>query len=217
MHLTFRSFFFALGVGIFSSPLGAQISNIGLGENIYPTTSVTVSDSIIPNFGLRSTDNKTVSLDDFPQAKGYIIIFTCNHCPFAKLYTQRINDLQKQYQEKGVPVLAINSMDTLIYNDESFAHMQEKARSQSYHFPYLQDASQAVGRLFGAEHTPTAYVIWKENNGLVIKYKGAIDDNGENPTIAVPFISIAVDELLSGKAVSQPETPSFGCRIFYRK
>lgn len=95
--------------------------------------------------------------------------------------------------------------------------MKLKAQTDSFNFPYLQDASQTVGKLFKAEHTPTAYVIWKENNRWVIKYKGSIDDNGENPQIAKPFISNSVDELLQGKPVSTSKTESFGCRIFYRK
>ena len=108
-------------------------------------------------------------------------------------------------------------MDTLVYEEESFELMQKKAKTEKLNFPYLFDVMQSVGKNFGAEHTPQAYVIWKENNKWVIKYSGAVDDNGEHPEKATPFIGNAVDDLLSNKPVSKPETQSFGCRIFYRK
>lgn len=172
---------------------------------------------VIPDFTLRNVDGRMISSVDYNNAKGFIVIFTCNHCPFAKLYSKRMNDLNGKYSKLNIPLIAINSMDSLIYADESFNNMQLKAKIDSFQFFYLQDATQIVGKQFKAEHTPTAYVIWKENNLWKIKYKGAIDDNGENPELAKPFISNAVDELLQNKTVSEPETESFGCRIFYRK
>lgn len=171
----------------------------------------------VTDFSLRNIDNTIVSLSNFKNAKGFIIVFTCNHCPFAKLYPKRLNALNSKYKEQDVPLLAINSMDTLIYEDETFELMQKKAKTENLNFPYLQDAMQVVGKNFGAEHTPHAFIIWKENNNWIIKYSGAIDDNGEHPELANSFISSALEELLHKKLVSKPEIPSFGCRIFYRK
>jgi peroxiredoxin len=173
-------------------------------------------DSIIPDFSLRNVDGKIVSTTDYKNAKGFIVIFTCNHCPFAKLYTKRMNELSSKYSALNVPLIAINSMDSIIYEDESYSKMKAKSIKDSFQFPYLQDASQTIGKEFGVEHTPTAYVIWKEENQWKIKYKGAIDDNGENPSKANPFIGNAVDELLNNKPLTNPLTESFGCRIFYR-
>lgn len=175
------------------------------------------SGKVVSDFSLRNVNGKTVSTKDYKNAKGFIVIFTCNHCPFAKLYTKRMNDLNRKFSKLNVPLIAINSMDTLVYDDETFALMQQKAKNDKFNFPYLQDASQEVGRQFGAEHTPMAFVIWKENNEWVIKYKGAIDDNGEQPQLAKPYISDAVNELILNEKISIPETESFGCRIFYRK
>ena len=172
---------------------------------------------VIPEFSLLNTDNKFVSLSNYPNAKGFIIVFTCNHCPFAKLYPERLNALNLKYTKLDVPLLAINSMDTAVYVDESFELMREKAMRENLNFPYLYDASQAVGKLFSADHTPHAFIIWKVNNQWVIKYSGAIDDNGEHPEIASSFIEPALNELLANKVVSKPETASFGCRIYYRK
>lgn len=171
----------------------------------------------ISDFKLKNIDNSIISLSDFKNAKGFMIVFTCNHCPFAKLYSKRLNALNKKYKPLKVPLLAINSMDSFLYKEESFELMQTKAKNDKFNFYYLQDATQSVGKNFGAKHTPQAYVIWKEENNWTVKYEGAIDDDGENPEKANSFISNAVDELLSDKKVTHSQTESFGCRIFYRK
>jgi peroxiredoxin len=172
---------------------------------------------IVQDFNLMNTDHQSLSLASFPSAKGFIIVFTCNHCPFAKLYRQRLNDLNKKYKKLGVPLLAINSMDSVLYQDEGIDWMRKAARSQKFKFAYLQDAKQSVAKDFGAQHTPQAYVIWKENNQWVIKYSGSIDNNGEHPKMATPYIANAVDELLNGKKVTLDKTESFGCKIIFRK
>ena len=177
---------------------------------------VSLIGNTVNDFSLRNIDNKNISLNDFKNAKGFIIVFTCNHCPFAKLYSERFNALNSKYKSLGVPLLAINSMDTATYDDECFILMQQKASSAKFNFPYLHDALQTVGKSFSAEHTPHAFVIWKEKNNWIIKYSGAIDDNGEHPELATPYIANAVEELLQNKPVSKTETQSFGCKIFYR-
>lgn len=171
---------------------------------------------VISDFKLRNVDNQFLKLSDYSDAKGFVVVFTCNHCPFAKLYPQRLNAMNEKYKALGVPLIAINSMDTLVYEDESFVLMQEKAKTEHLNFPYLYDPKQSVGKNFGAEHTPQAFVIWKEQNHWLVKYSGAIDDNGEHPELAKSFVNEAVEELLQGKAVTTPKTQSFGCRIFYR-
>jgi peroxiredoxin len=182
---------------------------------IFGSFNLTLEKRVV-NFTLRNVNGKNVSTQDYKDAKGFIVIFTCNHCPFAKLYTNRFNELNTKYSKLDVPLLAINSMDTLLYEEETFELMQQKAKKEKFNFPYLQDVTQAVGKLFEAKHTPMAFVIWKENNEWLIKYKGAVDDNGSHPKLANSYISKAVDELLNGKPVSNSETESFGCAIFYR-
>lgn len=179
--------------------------------------AVSMIGKTVPDFNLRNVDGQILSLNSNLNAKGYIIVFTCNHCPFAKLYPKRFNDLNSKYAPLGVSLVAINSMDTIVYEDERFELMQAKAKEWQFNFPYLQDATQAVGKSFAANHTPHAFVIWKENSAWVVEYAGAIDDNGEEPEKANSFLAKAVDELLLGKKPSMPETSSFGCRIFYRK
>ena len=171
---------------------------------------------IIQDFSLKNVDNKTISTKAFPDAKGFIVVFICNECPFAKLYSKRLNELSTKYTSLNVPLLAINSMDTLVYEDESFKDMQSKAKNDKFKFPYLQDVDQLVAKNFDAQHTPSAFIIWKEQDQWVIKYKGAIDDNGQNPSIAIPYVANNVDALLRNQPVILNETLSFGCRIFYR-
>ena len=170
----------------------------------------------IQDFSLKNVDNKTISTKAFPDAKGFIVVFICNECPFAKLYSKRLLELSTKYTSLNVPLLAINSMDTLVYEDESFKDMQLKAKADKFKFPYLQDVDQLVAKNFDAQHTPSAFIIWKERNQWVIKYKGAIDDNGQNPSIAIPYVTNNVDALLKNQPVILNETLSFGCRIFYR-
>jgi peroxiredoxin len=172
---------------------------------------------MVLDFSIKNVNGKMISTNKYKNAKGFIVVFTCNHCPFAKLYSKRLNNLYAKYSKLDVPLLAINSMDSLVYEEETFELMKQKAKKDKFNFPYLQDANQTIGKLFGAEHTPTAYVIWKEKNHWTIKYVGSIDDNGEHPEKATPFISNAVEELLQNKNVTESETESFGCRIFYRK
>lgn len=173
---------------------------------------------IVSNFKLKSaTTNKWISLSDYKDAKGFIIIFTCNKCPMAKFYSKRLNAMDAKYKKMGVPLLAINAMDTLAYAEESFKKMQKKIVQEELKFPYLQDKKQTVAKNFKASYTPQAYVIWKVNGKYIVKYEGAIDDNAGEPEKAKNhFLTDAIDQLLNGKEVAISKSESFGCRIFYR-
>ena len=172
----------------------------------------------ISNFKLKSaTTNKWVSLSDYKDAKGFIIIFTCNKCPMAKFYSQRLNQMNEKYKKMGVPLIAINSMDTLAYAEESFHRMQLKVKKEQLYFPYLQDKKQNIGKEFNALNTPQAFVIWKVKGKYVIKYEGAIDDNaGDYEKVKNHFLNDAVNQLLQGNEVKVSNSESFGCKIFYR-
>jgi peroxiredoxin len=170
----------------------------------------------ITDFKLKNIDGSWFSLNDVADAKGYMLVFTCNHCPFARLYPARFNALSKRYTEAGVPLIAINPMDSLVYVDESFEEMQLHASKQKFEFPYLQDATQEVAREFNVQHTPQAFVIWKNGSHWIVRYSGAVDDNGEHPENATPWLALAVEQLLSGQPVENSQTESFGCRVFYR-
>jgi peroxiredoxin len=176
------------------------------------------NEKTIQDFKLKNVDGKYISLKNYPQAKGFIVIFTCNHCPFAKLYPERLNALNSKYKKLGVPLLAVSSTDTITYEEDSFLNMAIKAKREKFNFPYLFDGLQTVAKQFAAQKTPHAYVLWKVGGKWVIKYSGAIDDNGAEPDkVETPYVARAVDALLAGKDAAVKETKSIGCQIYFRK
>ena len=175
------------------------------------------TEKAVSDFKLLATTGRMVTLADYPKAKGFMVVFTCNHCPFAKVYFNRLNDLSKKYGALGVPLLAISSSDTVNFEEDGYGKMKEKTAKEHLTFPYLYDGSQATAVDFGAKKTPHAFVVWKENGKLVVKYAGAIDDNGAEPEKVVHhYLAEAVDALLAGKAVDVPETKSVGCTLGIR-
>lgn len=172
----------------------------------------------IADFSLKNVDNKFVSLNSYKKAKGFIVVFTCNKCPMAKLYSERLNKLNLKYSSKGFYLLAINSMDTLVYAEESFKKMKARAKTEQFNFPYLQDKLQVVAKAFKAVHTPQAFILLKNNSGkYTIKYEGAIDDNAAEPEKATNhYLTNAIDDLLQNKPIKKSKTDSFGCRIYIR-
>jgi len=171
----------------------------------------------IQDFRLPATSGIDVSLSDYPDALGFIIVFTSNNCPFAKLYPERLNELNALYKPKGIPLIAIRSTDVSLMPDDAFDKMVKLVKKQDLHFPYLADDGQEVAKNFHAEKTPHAFVIWKENDKWVVKYSGAIDDNGAEPQkVQHSYVKEALDDLLSGKKVRTPVTKSVGCAIKFR-
>ncbi len=178
----------------------------------------TINNRVISDFSLKDINGKYVSLKDFPDAKGFMVLFTCNHCPFANLYYSRMNELNTKYSKLGVPLLAISSSDTINFEDDTYEMMRQKAKEEHFNFPFLYDNMQDVAHDFNAQKTPHAYVIWKEQGKWVVKYNGAIDDNGAHADLVQHhYLSDAVDQLLSGKEVAVTETRSIGCQIGFRK
>jgi peroxiredoxin len=169
---------------------------------------------VATDFSLKNIDEKNVSLKDMADAKGYIVIFTCNHCPYAKAYEDRIVALDKKYKEKGYPVVAINPNNPEKMKDDSFEKMQERAKEKGFTFPYLLDEGQKIYPQYGATKTPHVYVLEKTDNGNVVKYIGAIDDNYEDESaVTVKYVEDAVDALLNGTEVPVKETKAIGCSI----
>ena len=178
----------------------------------------TITGHAVHDFSVKNVDGLLVSLKDYKDAKGFIVVFTSNHCPFAKRYPGRMNELNSKYKRLGVPVIAVSSTDTIMFAADTYAKMAEKARAEKFNFPYLYDAAQSVARDFGAQRTPHAFVIWKEHASWVVKYDGAIDDNGADPTkVTRHYVADAVDALLKGEPVAVQETRSVGCGIQLRK
>lgn len=163
------------------------------------------------DFSLKNVDGKMVSLADYKDVKGYIVIFTCNHCPYAQLYEQRIIDLHNKYNASGFPVIAINPNSPLIVAEDSYEEMQKRSRQKHYPFAYLFDEEQTVYPKFGATRTPHVFVL---DTSLVVRYIGAIDDNPELPSHAKNrWVESAVDALLRGAKPPTELTRAIGCTI----
>jgi peroxiredoxin len=169
------------------------------------------------DFSLKNIDGKMMSLKDMSSAKGFIVVFTCNHCPFSVKYEDRIIALDKKYKELGYPVVAINPNDKTKEPDDSFEKMIERAKAKSFTFPYLYDESQSIASTYGASRTPHVYVLRKAGADLVVEYIGAIDDNANDAASAKNrYVGQAVDELLAGKKVSMGFTKAIGCTIKWK-
>jgi len=163
------------------------------------------------DFKLKNVDGKIVSLADFKEAKGFIVIFDCNTCPYSKAYNERIIDLNEKYAAKGFPVITINANDG--YGD-SYEDMVRIANKKKYKFPYLYDETQAIAKTYGATNTPHVFVL---NRELKVSYIGAIDDNARNAASASKkYVENAVDALLTGKSVPVTKTKAVGCGIRWR-
>ena len=166
------------------------------------------------DFKLKNIDGKMVSLADKKAAKGYIVVFTCNTCPFAKAYESRIVDLNAKYAPLGYPVVAINPNDPAVAPGDSYADMQKK----KYAFPYLVDESQQVAKAFGATRTPHLYVLTKKGPDFVVSYIGAIDDNSEDAKLAkTKYVENAMTEILAGKPTTTSSTKAIGCTIKWKR
>lgn len=170
------------------------------------------------DFKLKNVDGKMVQLADHKKAKGFIVVFTCNHCPFSQAYEDRIIELDKKYASKGYPVIAINPNDVTRSPEDSYAKMQERAKEKSFTFPYLYDETQQIAKTYGATRTPHVYVLKKTAKGNEVAYLGAIDDNYEDAkAVTEKYVEAAVDALLANKTVAKTSTKAIGCTIKWKK
>ncbi len=166
------------------------------------------------DFKLKNVDGTMISLSDYEDAKGFIVIFTCNHCPYAIAYEDRIIELDKKYKELGYPVIAINPNDPEVQPGDSYEGMQERAKEKGFTFPYLYDKEQSTYPRYGATRTPHVYVLNKEDGDLVVRYIGTIDDNyGDATSVKEPYLANAVDALLAGNEPDPAVTKAIGCSI----
>ena len=166
-----------------------------------------------PDFNLLSVDGSKYSVQSFSGKKAVIIVFTCNHCPYAQAYENRIIQIQKDYSE-NLQVIAINSNDDSEYPDDSFENMKERAKNKSFNFPYLRDDTQEIAKAFDATHTPEIFLFNQERK---LVFHGKIDDNWRDESkVKSMYLRDAVEELIQGKEISVPETFTIGCTIKWK-
>ncbi|MBT8273413.1 MAG: thioredoxin family protein [Bacteroidia bacterium] len=169
---------------------------------------------IATDFSLKNINGEMVSLADYKDAKGFIVIFTCNTCPYAVMYEDRIIALDEKYKDKGYPVIAIMPNNTQVKPGDSFEAMQKRAKSKGFGFPYLIDEGQKIYPQYGATKTPHVYLLEKTKKGNEVMYIGAIDDNYKDASaVNTRYVEDAVDALLEGKEIKEKKTRAIGCSI----
>jgi len=170
--------------------------------------------ALAADFNLENIDGSFVSLSDFNESKGFIVVFTCNTCPYAVAYEDRIEALNKKYSKKGYPVIAIMPNNTEIKPGDSLDAMKKRANKKGFTFPYLIDREQAVFPQYGATKTPHVYVLQKNNEMHIVRYIGAIDDNYKDANkVVLKYVEDAVDALLMNRKVPVSKTRAIGCSI----
>jgi peroxiredoxin len=168
-----------------------------------------------PDFSLPGTDGKTYQLADFKGKKALVVIFSCNHCPYVKATEGRMIELQAKYGPQGAQLLAINANDAVGYPEDSFEAMKKNAQAKGFNFPYLRDETQAVAKAYGATHTPHIFLFSQDGK---LAYTGKIDDNWEHPEkVTRRYLADALDALLAGHSVPEPQTHSIGCTIKWKR
>jgi len=170
------------------------------------------------DISLKNVNGEMVSLGDFSDAKGIIVIFTCNHCPYSVKYEDRILALDAKYKDLGYPVVAINSNNAERQPEDSYPLMQEKAKKKGFTFPYLYDETQEYASIYGAARTPHVFVVQKDDKDFIVKYIGAVDNNAKSEEMAdVKYVENAVDALLDGKDPEVTYTKAVGCTIKWKE
>jgi peroxiredoxin len=173
---------------------------------------------VVSDFSLKNVKGESVSLSQFGDAKGFIVVFYSNVCPVVKKYEQRIADLHREFSPRGYHVVAINSNDKDAQPGDSFEEMKKYAKSKNPGFQYLYDESQDVARDFGATNTPHVYVLSKNNGTLKLEYVGAVDNNTEDASKAdKKYVADAVNALLKGQSVPVTSTKAVGCTVKWKK
>jgi peroxiredoxin len=207
---------FIVGLGLLSFTTMDHDRNKTQKENI-SVKGYEVGDEAA-DFKLKNIDGKMVSLSGFKNAKGFIVVFTCNHCPYAKKYEDRIIELDKKYKAQGYPVIAINPNDPNVQPEDGYQQMIERAKQKRFTFPYLVDEGQKIYPQYGATKTPHVFVLKKENGKNIVKYIGAIDNNYDNPNdVSEYYAQDAVNALIKDEPVKMTKTVAIGCTIKVKK
>ena len=223
-----KTSFLFLAIGIFMTSCGeSTASNNGtekITEAPQDSASKMINDDVskklkigdtATDFNLKNVNGDLISLSSFEGAKGYIVTFTCNTCPYAVEYEDRIITLHKKYSPICYPVIAINPNDPAVKQGDSFKAMQVRAEEKLFPFEYVFDEGQKIFPKYGATKTPHVFLL---NKDLVVKYIGAIDDNHEDVNLVkVKYVEDAINALEAGNDPDPATTKAVGCGIKSKK
>jgi peroxiredoxin len=167
------------------------------------------------DFSLLGVDDKTHALADYAGSDLLAVIFYCNHCPYVLAWEDRLIEAQRDYADRGVQFILINSNDPNRYTVDDFPHMKTHAQEKGFPFPYLFDESQEIARAYGAGYTPEIFLFDSDRR---LGYHGAPDDNYDDPgAVKRTYLRDALDALLAGKSPAVAQTPPVGCTIKWRR
>lgn len=198
-----KQFSLLMILGLFGTGLLAQGYEVG---------------DVATDFRLLNVDGNYVSMADYEDAKGIVVIFSCNHCPFVVAYEDRMIELHREYAPKGFPVIAINPNDTIAEPRDSYTKMIERAEEKNFPFAYVIDADQTIYPQYGATHTPHVYLLERRGDEFVVAYIGAIDDNARDASaVEERYLANAIDALLAGERPDPAVTRAIGCTIKVRQ
>ncbi len=183
-------------------PRGPQLTSIAIGAT-----------APMMDQAMRNVDGEVTSIGGVSGEHGTLVVFTCNHCPWAKKWEERLTALGNTYRERGVGVIAINPNDPAVFAEDDYATMQERAQTLGMQFPYVVDDTSDVARAFGANKTPEVYLL---NSARELVYHGAIDDSADEEQVEQQFLRDALEAVIAGEAIEPNETRAIGCSIKYR-
>jgi peroxiredoxin len=170
-------------------------------------------DKAVP-FELPGVDDRRHALADYSDKEAIAVVFTCNHCPYARAWEDRLIDIQADYAGRGVQLVAISANDAKKYPDDSFPRMKERSEEKGFNFPYLYNESQEVARAYGAERTPEIFLFDK---GGTLRYHGTVDDNCDDPAaVRSHYFIDALEAVLGGRELTITETAPVGCTIKWK-
>ena len=171
-------------------------------------------DKAVP-FELPGVDDRRHALEDYADKESVAVVFTCNHCPYARAWENRLIEIQTDYAARGVQLVAISANDAKRYPDDSFPRMRDRSEEKGFNFPYLYDESQEVARAYGAQRTPEIFLFDK---GGTLRYHGMVDDNYDDPAaVRVHYLREALEAVLAGTEPSTAQTTPVGCTIKWRQ
>jgi peroxiredoxin len=166
-----------------------------------------------PSFDLPGVDGRNHALDDYADADVLVLIQSCNHCPYVQAWEGRMIELQREFGDRGVRIVAVNSNDAENYPEDSFGEMQARAERQGFNFDYLIDEPQEVARELGSERTPEVFAFDRDRR---LRYHGAIDDSRDVAGVSQPYLRDALEAVLDGREPEVTETPAVGCTVKWK-
>lgn len=180
-----------------------------------PAAGIAIGDEApMATVKMKNVNGKELSIADARKAKGTLVVFSCNACPWVKAWETRIVELGNASLKRGIGVIVINANDPNVNKQDGYDVIKERAKQRKMQFPYVVDATSDVARAFGATKTPEAYLFGADGK---LVYHGAIDDNAHEPgKVEARYLQDAVDAVVAGKAVATQETKALGCSIKFR-